>query len=373
MGGRRSPWRFALGLLLTLPAWAACPDWPAWQQFRQHYISAEGRVIDPDGPRKVTTSEGQSYALFFALVANDRPAFEQLLQWTENNLSAGDITARLPAWLWGLHDDGSWTVLDANSASDADLWIAYSLLEGGRLWQSRRLQSQGTLLLQRIAREEVVAIPGLGAMLLPGKKGFSDAQGWRLNPSYQPPQLLARFARLGGPWREMIVSNRRLWLDTAPHGFAPDWAQWRSGDAGWQPDPVKGGIGSYDAIRVYLWTGMMADDSADKALFSQRFQAMVQATEQRGAPPEKVDTQTGALSGQGPVGFSAALLPLLADSPALASQRQRLAAHPPGVDAYYSAVLTLFGQGWDQRRYRFNQQGELLPAWGRECTAAIAN
>jgi endoglucanase len=29
-------------------------------------------VIDPSDARKITTSEGQSYGLFFALAANDR-------------------------------------------------------------------------------------------------------------------------------------------------------------------------------------------------------------------------------------------------------------------------------------------------------------
>ncbi len=37
----------------------------------------------------------------------------------------------------------------------------------------------------------------------------------------------------------------------------------------------------------------------------------------------------------------------------------------PGSDAYYSYVLTLFGQGWDQHRFRFSTKGELLPDWGR--------
>ena len=48
-------------------------------------------------------------------------------------------------------------------------------------------------------------------------------------------------------------------------------------------------------------------------------------------------------------------------------QRQRVADNYPGADAYYSAVLTLFGQGWDQHRFRFNARGELLPDWGQEC------
>ena len=46
-------------------------------------------VIDPSDARKITTSEGQSYGLFFALAANDRKAFDLLLAWTRDNLARG--------------------------------------------------------------------------------------------------------------------------------------------------------------------------------------------------------------------------------------------------------------------------------------------
>lgn len=357
-------------MLLCAFSTAASCDWPAWQQYQQFYLSEEGRVIDPSSPKRITTSEGQSYGMFFALVANDRPAFDKLLAWTENNLASGDLSAHLPAWLWGQDDNKAWKVLDSNSAADADLWIAYNLLEAGRLWQSRRYQTLGTLLLQRIGREEVANIPGLGLMLLPGKMGFVAEDRWRLNPSYLPPQLLARFAQLNGPWRAMQKTSQRLLLETAPQGFSPDWAEWQAGK-GWQPDPVKPNIGSYDAIRVYLWAGMLADDDPHKAALVKQFQPMVRLTAQLGAVPEKVDTASGKANGTGPVGFSAAMLPLLAAQPdALAVQRQRIQDNPLGNDAYFSASLLLFGQGWDQQRYRFNRQGELQPAWGSQCATS---
>ena len=46
-------------------------------------------------------AKGQSYALFFALVANDQATFDKVLAWTERHLAEGDLSARLPAWLWG--------------------------------------------------------------------------------------------------------------------------------------------------------------------------------------------------------------------------------------------------------------------------------
>ncbi len=44
-----------------------------------------------------TTSEGQAYALCFALVANEHREFELLLSWTINNLALGDLRSRQPA------------------------------------------------------------------------------------------------------------------------------------------------------------------------------------------------------------------------------------------------------------------------------------
>lgn len=148
-------------------------QWPIWEKFKQYYISSDGRVIDPQLPERKTTSEGQSYGLFFALVAQDQPMFDKLLRWTEQNLAAGDLTKHLPSWAWGQNIQKKWGILDSNSAADSDLWIAYDLLEAGRLWNKQQYDSLGKKLLQRILKEEVIKIPGLGLMVLPGKIGFN--------------------------------------------------------------------------------------------------------------------------------------------------------------------------------------------------------
>ncbi|MFX7052441.1 glycosyl hydrolase family 8, partial [Acinetobacter baumannii] len=78
---------------------------------------------------------GQSYNLLLSLIANDPQRFDQIWSWTRDNMMAPDAANRLPGWLWGQGADGKWQLQDANSASDADLWIAYALLEAARLWQ----------------------------------------------------------------------------------------------------------------------------------------------------------------------------------------------------------------------------------------------
>ncbi|EHM8556415.1 cellulase [Escherichia coli] len=401
-------------LLAAFSVQAAC-TWPAWEQFKKDYISQEGRVIDPSDARKITTSEGQSYGMFFALAANDRVAFDNILDWTQNNLAQGSLKERLPAWLWGKKENSKWEVLDSNSASDGDVWMAWSLLEAGRLWKEQRYLKErlpawlwgkkenskwevldsnsasdgdvwmawslleagrlwkeqrytdiGSALLKRIAREEVVTVPGLGSMLLPGKVGFAEDNSWRFNPSYLPPTLAQYFTRFGAPWTTLRETNQRLLLETAPKGFSPDWVRYEK-DKGWQLKAEKTLISSYDAIRVYMWVGMMPDSDPQKARMLNRFKPMATFTEKNGYPPEKVDVATGKAQGKGPVGFSAAMLPFLQNRDAQAVQRQRVADNFPGSDAYYNYVLTLFGQGWDQHRFRFSTKGELLPDWGQEC------
>ena len=121
-----------------------------WEQFKLTFVNDGGRVIDRSQSDLRSTSESQAYGMFFALVANDRQSFAAILNWTQENLANGDLTARLPAWHWGRDAQDMWRVLDENSASDADLWIAYCLLEAGRLWDVPRYVALGELLATRL-------------------------------------------------------------------------------------------------------------------------------------------------------------------------------------------------------------------------------
>ncbi|MCX7081169.1 MAG: cellulose synthase complex periplasmic endoglucanase BcsZ [Pseudomonas sp.] len=345
-------------------------NWPAWDSYKQALLSKEGRVIDRSTGQELTTSEAQGYGMFFALLANDRESFARMLRWTQDNLAAGDLSRHLPAWQWGKNQDGYWQVLDSNNASDADLWIAYSLLEAGRLWLQSDYSTLGRNMLRRSAAQSLRKLPGLGVMLLPGDFGFETAGAWRLNPSYLPLQLLARFGQEAPIWAELADNTRRLLLEGSPKGLAPDWLLWQAGQ-GWVATPGKGSGGSYNAIRVYLWLGMLAPDAPGRADLFKHFLPMIEATAQQGFPPEYVDSTTGARAGIGPVGFSASLLPMLASDPkasaALKVQRERLHQEPPQADAYYNRSLAMFGQGWDERRYRFDKQGRLMPSWVDSC------
>jgi len=94
------------------------------------------------------------------------------------------------------------------------------------------------------------------------------------------------------------------------------------------------------------------------------------------APPEKVSEQGIPLAQDGPVGFSAAVLPYLRAFPDLsrlsAQQTIRMSKMRDastglyGKDlAYYDQNLALFSTGFLDDRFRFGSGGELHVQWER--------
>jgi endoglucanase len=349
----------------------ALTDWPAWTAFSGRFIQPDGRVVDLTFDRK-STSEAQSYAMFMALVANRPEQFAVLLKWTSDNLAAGQLGERLPAWLWGLRADGSWGVKDANSASDADLWIAYSLFEAARLWHAPQYEQTARQLLARISRHEVAPAGLSGVILLPGAVGFVLDHGrYRINPSYMPGFL---FSELGnedpkGPWQSIWHSYMRLAPQIFSAGIAPDNVVVDS-NGKVSADSEREPLASYDGIRVYLWAGMSGAAGADLV---ERLKPYAELTRQLGVPPEKVQplTAVAVKSEYSPIGFSGALLPYLSaigDQSTLARQLDRIRsaaakARQAESSNYYDQILILFGTGWLDGRFRFDDQGRLHPQW----------
>lgn len=362
--------------VLVTPAWGsdhreACAGWPRWQTFARTFLSDDGRVIDFSSADSRTVSEGQAYALLFALAADDRQTFARILSWTEDNLAGGDLALRLPAWHWGRSAQGQWRVLDPNSASDADVWIAYAISEAGRLWKIPRYVRLGRRVARRILHDETAVLPGLGRTLLPAPYGFTIGDDtWRLNPSYMPLPALRLLAAddPGAGWQAVVTSAVAVIRDSADGRFAPDWVSYTAG-SGFGPDPVYGMRGSYDAIRVYLWAGVTsADDPARRRVLGS-LGGMTAVVRRHGLPPEWVIDGEPA-NAPGPPGFSAAVLPFLdaVGARALArSQALRVQAQPPPPRAYYQQVLTLLGLGWRDGWIRFGVHGRLLPHWRPSC------
>ncbi len=372
----------ALVMLSGLEGCRADPQpWPLWQAYTQKYIDDQGRVIDRSAGDR-TTSEGQAYAMFFALVDNDKTRFDKLLKWSEANLAGGDLTTRLPGWEWGRTSSGEWKIRDSNPASDADLWLAYTLLEAGRLWHDPRYENLGRLLAARIASEEVALVPGLGTALIPGPHGFHpDEQTYVLNASYMPLPVLTYFARQmpDGPWAQVLESLPQIL--GADHGYAMDWVS--ASPAGIRPavppaEPTAGRqeaqpAGSYDAIRVYLWLGIADPGTKGQRDMLANVSGMGGYLKSALTPPLEVDAQGNVLHAEAPIGFSAAVIPYLeaigAKPQARLQESRMVAAQDPATGLYghpgeyYDENLALFSTGWSEQRYRFDRDGKLHLKW----------
>lgn len=376
---------FIVPVLLLSVISAGCRErnWPLWNAYSTRFIDQQGRVSDAaDGQR--TTSEAQAYALFFSLVANKRADFDRILSWTQMNLAGGDLEHHLPAWLWANDANGQGKVMDTNSAADADVWMAYTLIEAGRLWNHAPYTSLGRAMLVLIAKNEVADLPEFGPMLLPGAEGFHHGNTWTLNPSYLPDFVFRRLGEVdsAGPWTRIAARIPALLEQSSRHGYAMDWVDYLPGD-GFSPasgprtaadksDDTAGG--SYDAIRVYLWAGMIDGGDPNRERILNAVPAMAAWLSQHGAPPERVNQQGIPLEKGAPVGFSAALLPYLRLYPQsskvaavqlvrLASQRNATTGLYGSPPAYYDQNLALFSTGYLDGRFRFGRRGELNVEW----------
>ena len=374
-----------LFVLLSDTACRATPPWPLWESYATKFVDGQGRVIDHSAQDR-TTTEGEAYAMFFALVANDRTRFDKLVEWTEANLAQGDLTLHLPAWSWGKADDGSWRVLDSHPAADADLWMAYALEEAGRMWDVDRYSKLGALMAARVAHQEVVLVPGVGTTMIPGAEGFHpDPTTWYVNPSYLPPSLLEYFAKSNphSPWREVLASLPEV--VATPSGYAMDWM--KAGADGVHPcappaaeqeaethsKPTATAIGSYDAIRVYLWLGLADPKTPSVRRAIEGVSGMAGYMNAHMTPPAQVDATGKILSEDAPPGFSAAMIPYLhamglkqqedVQAARLAATRDVKSGLYGREGNYYDQNLALFATGWSEQRFRFEADGKLHVKW----------
>ena len=356
--------------------------WPLWQKYAEAFMDPGGRIVDKSSNDR-TTSEGMAYAMFFALVVNDRARFDKLFHWTEDNLAVGDMTARLPAWNWGKAPDGVWKILDSNSASDADVWLAYDLLEAGRLWKMERYEKMGEVMAGRIAQSEVVLVQGVGPMLLPGPQGFHpDPKTYLLNSSYMPPQVLARLALAmpTGPWNTIADSFPTLLAQGSGGGFAMDWIlAGTTVRPSSTPQQLAEGkkeqvaVGSYEAIRVYLWLGMADKNTRGVQSALPELGGMGVYLKTHVIPPLKVDATGKEIDDAGTVGFSAAVIPYLLSTGRKAEAKMQMDRLTASLDPatgfyghpaqYYDQNLALFSTGWIEQRFRFERDGRLKLKW----------
>lgn len=186
----------------------------ASRDFLTSYVLDDGRVVrwDQGGD---TVSEGQGYAMLIAAAIGDEVTFDRVWRWTERELLRDD---GLFAWHW---NDGA--VVDEQSASDADLFIAAALSLAGRKFAEPRY-TDAALRTSDALLELAAAEIGGRRVLTAGPWAVDDGV---VNPSYWAVPLMSRLWWDGAWGWASVAANARESLEQltsqAPH-LPPDWA-----------------------------------------------------------------------------------------------------------------------------------------------------
>lgn len=192
-----------------------------WRDYATRFITEEGRVLDT-GNNNFSHTEGQGWAMLFAVAFNDRPRFDALWGWTEDHLDVLD--SGLLAWRY--EPEQTPPVQDLNNASDGDLLIAWALQRAARKWRVPEYEQRSSRLREAIRRHLIRDYAGY-AVLLPARRGFEHDGHVVLNLSYWVMPALKDFALAepDGPWQRLLLDGERL-LRAArfgAHQLPPDW------------------------------------------------------------------------------------------------------------------------------------------------------
>ena len=231
----------------------------AWSDFKDTFISPDGRVIDYC-QKQISHSEGQAYGMLLAVVNNDQELFEKLWSWSKKNLQVRG-NDNLLCWSWGRRPNGQWQVLEYNNASDGDLLSTFALLLAAEKWGKKEYHEEATKIAKSLVNDLLLRRDGRW-FLLPGYRGFVHKDQLDLNPSYLIFSAFKKCSALEGPWTELIQDSRRLLKKSlfSPLKLPADWVRYESGVV--QLHPERGERFGYDAIRVPLylaWEGMLKE------------------------------------------------------------------------------------------------------------------
>lgn len=175
-----------------------------WSYYKKTYIQ-NGRVVSLD-EHGLTTSEGQGYAMLRAVWSNDRATFNTVWAWTKQHLQVRDD--KLFAWKW------KETVLDKNSATDADTDIALALILASRRFDHPVFEQESLAIIDSIWNQEMVHI---------GSHAYVTAGNWApyedyptIHVAYLAPYAYEIFASVDShhPWGHAIESSYAIlhWL-----------------------------------------------------------------------------------------------------------------------------------------------------------------
>lgn len=221
----------------------------SYDLYKNAFMTKDGRIMDPE-KNNITTSEGQSYIMLRSLAIGDKKTFDLTYKWAKNNLQRED---KLFAWLWGKNSKGEYKILDGNSASDADVDIAFALLLAYEAWNDDKYLQEALPIIKSIRSNEIKQI-GSYTVLMPGVNQTSSEK-IEINPSYFSPYAFKLFQKYdtANDWN-CLVDSSYYYLDEVTSktntGLPPNWFLIENGQISLENSPRSDF--SYDAVRVFI-------------------------------------------------------------------------------------------------------------------------
>lgn len=221
--------------------------------YKNDFMTKDGRIMDPE-KNNITTSESQSYIMLRSLAMGDKKTFDLTYKWSKDNLQRKD---KLFSWLWGENPKGEYKILDENSASDADIDIAFALLLAYETWDENHYLQEAVPIIKSIWNNETKQI-GSYIVLMPGVKQ-TQSEKIEINPSYFAPYAFRFFQKYddANDWNCLIDSSYYYLnqvISKTQTRLPPNWFLIEDAQNGGQivlEDSPRSDF-SYDAIRVFI-------------------------------------------------------------------------------------------------------------------------
>lgn len=206
-----------IGIILSLIAISFIPKFISfertpfqknWIVYKEQFIDTN-RILDADN---ISSSEGQGFALLFAVFSNDRKQFQDMWAWTKENMQREDRLFRQQVIPSQEGECDSQCVSAEPNASNGDIIIAWALLAAENKWDRQVFLVEGLRVLDAIKTKLIREQFGY-QLILPSEKGVElPDDRIQINLSYWVFPALNLFTEVTGDplWAEVYQSGTSL-------------------------------------------------------------------------------------------------------------------------------------------------------------------
>ncbi|WP_417696331.1 glycosyl hydrolase family 8 [Psychromonas sp.] len=214
-------------IILLLPQFLSFERTPYqknWIAYKEQFIT-DGQVIDGENDN-LSNSEGQGFALLFAVFSNDRKQFEKIWAWTQQHMQREDYLFREQVSSSEQACDKA-CISSKPNASNGDIIIAWALLAAENKWDRQIYLVEGFRVLDAIKAKLIDKKYGY-QLVLPTEKGVDVGdQSEQINLSYWVFPAFNLFSEVTGDpiWAEVYQSGISLmeWARFGRWSLPADW------------------------------------------------------------------------------------------------------------------------------------------------------